>query len=153
MKRTIAIGDIHGCFNTLMMLWNELNIDICRDKIIFLGDYIDRGNYSLDVLKFVYKLHKENPDSVITLMGNHEDMAVKYYLRKDSIWRINGYKKTKEELNCLSHADKKNYLDWMSHLPWKYETDTLRFCHSGYWGTGYYYNGRSHLPYTLWDRE
>ena len=42
-KRTIAIGDIHGCYYTLIDLLQKIDYQSGRDTLIFLGDYIDRG--------------------------------------------------------------------------------------------------------------
>ncbi len=71
------IGDIHGCLNNLENLLNKIkNIIKEDDKIIFLGDYIDRGPSSYDVINLLIKTSKQY-DSVF-LKGNHEDMLLKY---------------------------------------------------------------------------
>lgn len=75
MKRTIAIGDIHGCLDTLKNML-EFNIrPVKGDTIIFLGDYVDRGPQSAQVVDFIYNLTKNDLGiEIIALMGNHEDM-------------------------------------------------------------------------------
>ena len=50
-KRIIAIGDIHGCYHTMVDLLLKINYDSATDTLIFLGDYIDRGPFSYKVVK------------------------------------------------------------------------------------------------------
>lgn len=46
MKRLFAIGDIHGCFDSLQeLVENKIQL-VKDDKLVLLGDYIDRGNKS-----------------------------------------------------------------------------------------------------------
>lgn len=58
-NRLFAIGDIHGCFDSLKELV-EHKIQLKKnDKLILLGDYIDRGNKSKEVVDFIIKLKEE----------------------------------------------------------------------------------------------
>lgn len=66
---TFIIGDIHGCFDTLEKLLTHW--DAKDQKLVFVGDYIDRGNYSGRVLKLLCDLQKSHPETVL-LKGNHE---------------------------------------------------------------------------------
>ena len=63
MNKTIAIGDVHGCYNTLKKLTRKLPKD---STLIFLGDLCNRGKYSKDVIDFVIKNNYQ------CLIGNHE---------------------------------------------------------------------------------
>lgn len=63
----IVIGDIHGCFKTLMALLKQLP----DDKIFFVGDLIDKGPRSYEVVKFVI----DHPE-MQSVRGNHEDFMV-----------------------------------------------------------------------------
>ena len=49
-KRILAVGDIHGKFNALKSLWKKLHVTD-DDLVIFLGDYVDRGEGIANVLK------------------------------------------------------------------------------------------------------
>ncbi len=70
MKRTLAIGDIHGCLAALEHLWRAVDPQP-QDRIIFLGDYVDRGPDSKGVIEFILNLP---PDLDVTcLIGNHEE--------------------------------------------------------------------------------
>ncbi len=49
---TYVIGDVHGCFNELRRLLEKINFKKDEDKIIFIGDLVNRGTQSLEVLDF-----------------------------------------------------------------------------------------------------
>src|SRR6516225_3848013 len=66
MNRTIIVGDIHGCYDELMLLLAKLHLHP-NDLLIALGDIVDRGNKSLEVYQYL----RERPNTVV-LMGNHE---------------------------------------------------------------------------------
>ena len=71
--KTYAIGDIHGCLHTLLALINKLPLER-QDKLIFLGDYIDRGDHSKQVVDYVKSMTESG--QAIALMGNHERMCI-----------------------------------------------------------------------------
>ena len=76
MKRTLVIGDIHGCLAPLEHLWTAI-APKADDRIVFLGDYIDRGPDSKGVIDFILA---RLPDFDITcLTGNHEE---KFFLAR-----------------------------------------------------------------------
>ena len=81
-EKIIAIGDIHGCYNTMIKILKDerLNINFQRDKVVFLGDYIDRGNFPLKTLLALKDLQTKHSENVICLKGNHEDMCCKFRL-------------------------------------------------------------------------
>lgn len=91
MKRLFAIGDIHGCFDSFKDLV-ESKIQLQKDdKLILLGDYIDRGDSSKEVVDFIIKL-LENGYDIIPLMGNHEAMLLEAFEDEKNIskWIQNG---------------------------------------------------------------
>ncbi|MCD4767426.1 MAG: serine/threonine protein phosphatase [Methanosarcinales archaeon] len=67
----LIVADLHG---DMKALWSALRkrTDLGCDTVIFLGDYIDRGSESLDVLEKVFSLKIAEPDKIILLRGNHE---------------------------------------------------------------------------------
>ena len=73
MSRTIAIGDIHGDLAALERIFDRLPRLTKDDTLVFLGDYLDRGPKSAQVVGFVRKLEAEGPAKVVALRGNHED--------------------------------------------------------------------------------
>lgn len=69
MRRLVAIGDIHGCHKTLVNLLQKITPG-ADDTLIFLGDYIDRGPSSKEVVDTLMELGQSA--SCIFLRGNHE---------------------------------------------------------------------------------
>lgn len=72
-----AIGDIHGYRDKVKRLIDKLNYDPSTDRLIFLGDYIDRGPDSKGVIEFMIELKHTNASNIF-LMGNHEDNFLTY---------------------------------------------------------------------------
>jgi len=71
--RTFAIGDIHGETQHLFQLMSCLPELTATDTLVFLGDYLDRGPQSAQVVAFLRALPSQTPARVVTLRGNHED--------------------------------------------------------------------------------
>lgn len=131
--RTIVIGDIHGCYNELKSLLTRLEKDNKynqrTDKLVFLGDYIDRGEDSRKVIGFIKRLQKNNKN-VIALMGNHEDMLLNYLEDMDNSWSYNGYEATMESYR--GHTKHfANDVEWMSKLPLYHEDEFFIYVHAG----------------------
>ncbi len=72
-RRTFAIGDIHGETTHLFQLMSCLPTLTSEDTLVFLGDYLDRGPRSAQVIQFLRDLPSQTPAQVVTLRGNHED--------------------------------------------------------------------------------
>lgn len=78
--RLYAIGDIHGCRSELEVLLAALTQAEAitpRDIVLFIGDYIDRGEDSRGVIDILLQFSSKHP-SCIFLKGNHEDMLLSY---------------------------------------------------------------------------
>lgn len=80
---SIVVGDIHGSFHDLLriLLYTE-NSD---SKVIFLGDYVDRGNFSLECITLLFSLKIMKPEKYFLLRGNHEfiEMSSNYGFKKE----------------------------------------------------------------------
>ena len=70
--RTILIGDIHGCYDEFISLLGVTKFNKKKDRLVILGDFIDKGPKSFDVLKYLSELKDEMNDNLIVLEGNHE---------------------------------------------------------------------------------
>jgi len=71
--RTFAIGDIHGDIVALQTVLMRIPAIDDQDTIVFLGDYIDRGPRSKEVVETVREVQRRAPAKIVTLRGNHED--------------------------------------------------------------------------------
>ena len=94
--RVYAIGDIHGRFDLLQILYGEIRRDLeksrpQRSTEIFLGDYIDRGPQSREVIEWLLR-SQPACDERICLMGNHEDLLLRALSDEDevAVWFHNG---------------------------------------------------------------
>ncbi len=72
-RRTFAIGDIHGDLDQLRALVKRLPAIDSDDTLVFLGDYLDRGPQSLEVIEIVRRFSMDLGCKVVPLRGNHED--------------------------------------------------------------------------------
>lgn len=136
MERLFAIGDIHGCYDQLLDLVDRVPIDWARDRLVFMGDYIDRGPSSFEVVDYLVELQSRHPSSVF-LKGNHEQMLADYLSGKDRItYLCNGGQQTLE--SYLNHAGPNTpcpippaHLRFFESLILYFETENYIFVHAG----------------------
>jgi hypothetical protein len=79
LDNLVIIGDLHGDSDSLFEILCEINyrqfLSNRLNKLVFLGDYVDRGTDSVSIVYAVCYLKSEYPDSVILMRGNHEAPA------------------------------------------------------------------------------
>ncbi len=133
-KRLFAIGDIHGCFDALKELV-ENKIQLQKDdKLILLGDYIDRGDKSKEVVEFIIELQGKGFD-VIPLIGNHESMLLDVYENEKNIsrWILNGGDLTLKSFEISSLKDiESKYMKFFKDLIYYYSFEDYLFVHAGF---------------------
>lgn len=89
-ERVFIVGDIHGCLRMLQALMEKVQWRRDVDRLIFLGDYIDRGEDSCGVIEYIMGI-SENSSCVECLMGNHERIFLDFIEGKDvSTFFLNG---------------------------------------------------------------
>jgi serine/threonine protein phosphatase 1 len=131
--RTFAIGDIHGCAATLRRLVIEKLRPLPDDRILLLGDLIDRGPDSKGVLDFIFEL-RESGLSVDSIRGNHEEMYLQscddhYYL---DLWHANGGLATLASFQADGPGDiPHRYRDFLKDLPLYILLDNFVIVHAG----------------------
>jgi len=136
MNRIYAIGDIHGCYDKLRRLLDRIDIRWSRDTLVFLGDYIDRGPHSFEVLDCLIELKKQHPGSVF-LKGNHEAMFLDFLSGHHALSFIyNGGRETLESYQKqASGAEQltipKEHLDFINSLVLCHQTEDYIFVHAG----------------------
>jgi serine/threonine protein phosphatase 1 len=132
---TYAIGDIHGTYTKLRNL-----LDHCREhrggtefRTVFLGDYVDRGRQSREVVELLIKTQAQAPDQVVCLKGNHEELLLS--AAKDgehAPWLRNGGDMTLASYGA-ERADEilPAHLEWFASLPFSIADETRFFVHAG----------------------
>jgi serine/threonine protein phosphatase 1 len=152
--RIYAIGDVHGCFDQLRELVERIGEDNAkRDDslkpfIIFMGDMVDRGHQSAQVIEFVFQLVKDN-SNVLALRGNHEqvlcDIAggsteeIAGWLRMGGRRTLRSYgidpdwalENQSELASALTNAMASDHLNWLRQLPLTARSGDYFFCHAG----------------------
>jgi bis(5'-nucleosyl)-tetraphosphatase (symmetrical) len=118
---TYAIGDIQGCFRTLQKLLKQIKFDQARDQLWLVGDLVNRGPHSLEVLRWAKSLGEQ----IKIVLGNHD---LHLLARARGVARA----KRKDTLEELLHAaDRDELLDWLSHQPLFYQEAGYAMVHGG----------------------
>ena len=127
-QRRIVIGDVHGHYDSLVTLLDTI-APTTEDQVYLLGDLIDRGSQSCQVVEFVKNSNYQ------CLRGNHEQMLLDILFNNDiyppalEAWMYSGGKNTID-----SYADKRikeTHLDWMQTLPNYLDLGDLWLVHAG----------------------
>ncbi len=138
MKKTFVIGDIHGCHDSLLALLDKISPDSRQDRLIFLGDYIDRGPNSKKVIAEIIKLQGRF-SHIITLMGNHERMFLNFLAGRDQNFFLQfGGKETLMSygLEPPFHADTSkhipaDHITFLNELLLYWEDENYIYVHAG----------------------
>ncbi len=155
------IGDIHGCYNTLVSLYNKL-AGLGISHVYSVGDLIDRGKYSKEVVQ--YCIDKR----IMPVKGNHEDMMVLAVDKPDKkeysiyghsnreMYLFNGCNKT---MQSYINSEDEEYFDlftneikgtghfyFLKNLPMKQEIGSVVISHAGI------VKGESEMRW-LWNRD
>lgn len=136
LNKTFVVGDIHGCYYTLLDL-----LEILPDNanVIFTGDLLDKGKHSFEVVDLIM-----NNKNFYSVKGNHEEFFIKYI--KDSLngtmnntWNTNiaygGLNTIDSYMNKEENILNKHY-DWIKNLPLYFEIDKFFITHG--FGLPYY---------------
>ena len=141
-----AIGDVHGYADTLLALLDSLNLS-SRDRVVLLGDLVDRGPRSCEVIRIV----RENPQ-IFSVLGNHEEMMLNSFdvdniemmTAQQTNWFYVGGRATNQSYideftNSQGDIDDFDLrmrvgkdLAWLDSLPHHIVLDDFRLVHAGY---------------------
>jgi len=135
----VAIGDIHGCFDKLQALLEARKraFSGALTQLVLVGDYIDRGPRSRDVIEYLIHAQSNRAERIVCLRGNHEDMLIRAADRGRSdrdlmTWWGNGGEQTLESYGVNDPSDlPAEHLDWMRSLPLQTRDQHRLFVHAG----------------------
>jgi serine/threonine protein phosphatase 1 len=109
----------------------KINPNVKEDKLVMLGDFIDRGEQSWELVNEVKTMQeKYGSDHVVLLRGNHEQMAIDYVLHNDINWLHNGAHSTLESFK-RNNDSIENYIDFFMGLPLYHEDEKFIYVHGG----------------------
>ncbi len=147
-----AVGDIHGRYDLLLALLEKIWADAAptdRNTLVFLGDYVDRGQASAEVVEYLTHLERPGWD-IIKLMGNHEYSLLEFWKNAAfyASWKTFGGADTllsygvrppmfsdPQELD-RAHRDftskfPRTHFAFLSDLPYTHEVGDYLFVHAG----------------------
>ena len=139
MKKTFAVGDIHGCLEELDDLLDRMSPGE-DDLIVFLGDYIDRGFKPREVVERLIALSQEVP--CIFLRGNHEQMFIDFleYGGDKAMFFANGGMRTIQSYlghdPFVSHSQvvraiPETHKAFYAGMQWYHEDEGYLYVHAG----------------------
>ena len=148
--KTFVVGDIHGRCAQLQGLLELLPRDESSDTLVFLGDLIDRGFDAPGCVDYVIKLCRENPERVICLRGNHEQMMLDFIDGTGDMWitPVTGGQRTFEQYagralkarteqevaksrKVIAGSVPAEHLEFFRRMPYYYENDYALYVHAG----------------------
>jgi|SRR5688572_1916589 bis(5'-nucleosyl)-tetraphosphatase (symmetrical) len=116
-----AIGDIQGCMTTLERLLERLHFDPAADRLWLVGDLVNRGPRSLDVLRWAARLG----DRAVCVLGNHD----LHLLSRAA--GVSGEKKRDTLDDVLAAPDRDELIDWLRRRPLVHVEDGYVMVHAG----------------------
>jgi serine/threonine protein phosphatase 1 len=143
------VGDIHGSYNLAKNIFSKINT---TEKIIFVGDYVDRGERSLDVIRWLKNIQSRDPRRITCLKGNHEVMMLNFLddpIKNSAVWLKSGglqtlasfgligikeHMQADELINVSKELRKKmsdELEDWLRCLPIYWTSGNLWVVHAG----------------------
>ena len=118
-KKTFIVGDVHGCFQEFLELLEKVNYKEKTHRLILVGDVINRGPFSLKMLKWV----KDNQIEMVR--GNHEQAFIAGFGKNK--WAFPSLRQLKEEMQ----EDLGQWVKWLSNLPLYIEEKDFLVVHAG----------------------
>ena len=118
---TYAIGDVQGCFDELQALLERVGFNRVHDRLWFVGDLVNRGPKSLEVLRFV----KEFGDRAVVVLGNHDLHLITQY---------EGFERKRKDdtfTDVLGAPDAKELVDWLRARPMLHAEGRYALVHAG----------------------
>jgi serine/threonine protein phosphatase 1 len=130
--RTLVIGDIHGGLRAINQIFERANVSP-KDKLIFLGDYVDGWSQSPQVIDFLIQL--ETTHDIICIRGNHDELLREWLedSKENEQWYQHGGESTVLAYQKVSGETKKKHIQFLKSLKDYYLDEQNRmFIHAGF---------------------
>lgn len=117
----LAVGDLQGCLDPLLRLLETARFDPAQDRLWLVGDLVNRGPQSAEVLRFVRSLGR----AAVAVQGNHDLsllMAAAGHGKRHASDTFH---------HVLDAPDAHELLEWVRHLPMMYVEDRFVMVHAG----------------------
>lgn len=123
------VGDVHGCLHTFQKIIGRW--DPFTQRLIQVGDFVDRGNFIVETVAYVRELQSKYPDIVTIVLGNHEYEVLKLVMSGENEYWFSAmggetvlqYRKAKKPI--------REDAVWFANLPLYYEDDFVHVSHAG----------------------
>jgi serine/threonine protein phosphatase 1 len=150
LKRTLVISDIHGCYDSFIDLLHKLRFDAEQDSLILLGDYVDRGAKSKEVVQLVLDMVEK--EGVIAIKGNHDQRLVDVIANDDEQARVKFFEhgglqtlssycgshfseedmeKNFSQVKTFIRENYSHHLSFLDRLPYYFEDNHHIYVHAG----------------------
>ncbi|WP_227013978.1 metallophosphoesterase family protein [Paenibacillus psychroresistens] len=152
MTRTLVVSDIHGCYAKWIDLLRKVEFKPKADRLIILGDYVDRGLQSREVVDHIIRLVQDG--EAIALRGNHDQRFMEWvtlnntlhdtkFVEHGGLQTINSYCQSKysladilkpgvlEQAKALIRKNYRAHIQFIDSLPLYYEDDYHIYVHAG----------------------
>ncbi|WML45406.1 metallophosphoesterase family protein [Neobacillus sp. PS3-40] len=133
-KRKLAMSDVHGQYQSMVTLLEVANFNPEKDQLVLVGDLIDRGPHSVEVLKYAKQLQERYPENVFVVLGNHEIMMRQYVFgMKSNMWLRYGGQAVIQELKTAfqTTTERVQHLVWVANLPLYHQDEEHFYVHAG----------------------
>ena len=136
-EKIFIVGDVHGCLDMLKRLMGTIGWTPETDRLIFLGDFIDRGSQSKGVVDFVLEITKRS-ERVECLMGNHERILLDFMDGRDTntfflnggLATLNSYRTDRQKYGGFLIPD--DHLSFFRSLKLTIELEDYYVVHAGF---------------------
>ena len=148
--KTFIVGDIHGRCAQLLNLLDLIPRDPTTDTLVFLGDLIDRGADAPGCVNHIMHMCRENPERVICLRGNHEQMMLDFLEGASNIWltpvvggertfeqythqtvRIDSEQDLHDMRQAIEKAVPPEHIEFLQETPLYHEDEYAIYVHAG----------------------
>ena len=155
LRRTLVIGDIHGGLKSLKQALDRSGYSPDKDKLIFLGDYVDGWSETAELIEYLISIQKISKFAPVFIKGNHDAWCADWLIwgKCPDIWRLQGGQATIDSYIRTGYLASDEHRKFFENLSLYYIDEENRgFVHGGFISK----NGLGHEHYEsdyYWDRD